>query len=112
MSEQLVLHDPLYKLAVRFGNGEVLTFVLEDPLDSRAIKPETRYAIVSSFLRQNPVECTEVAALNMRDITFLRTERVTLEQLAISHRMPGIGSPSKGDPDDRLPKVISQITFI
>ena len=112
MSERILLHDPLFKLAVRFGNGEVLTYVLQDPLDSRAITPETRYAVISSFLCQNPNECTEVTAVNLRDVTFLRTERVTLEQLAGSHRTAGIGSPVKVDVDDRLPKVLARITFI
>ena len=112
MSESILLHDPLFKLAVRFSNGELLTYVLQDPLDSRAIASDTRYAIVSSFLCQNPSECTEVSAINLRDVTFLRTERVTLEQLAGSHRMAGIGSPAKQDLDDRLPKVLSRITFI
>ena len=112
MSERILLQDPLFKLAVRFGNGEVLTYVLQDPLDSRAITPDTRYAIITSFLCQNPSECTEVTAVNLRDVTFLRTERVTVEQLAGSHRMAGIGSPVKQDLDDRLPKVVSQITFI
>ena len=112
MSERIALHDPLFKLAVRFGNGEVLTYVLQNPLDSRAIRPDTRYAIISSFQVQNPSDCTEVTAVNLRDVTFLRTERVTLEQLAGSHRMAGIGSPAKQDLDDKLPKVLSQISFI
>ncbi len=112
MSERIMLQDPLFKLAVRFGNGEVLSYVLQDPLDSRAITPDTRYAIISSVLCQNPSECTEVTAINLRDVSFLRTERVTIEQLAGSHRTAGIGSQVKQDLDDRLPKILSQIKFV
>ena len=115
MSERLTLHDPLFKLAVRFTNGEVVSYVLQEPIDSRALSPDAKYAIISSFLVQNPSECTEVNTINLRDVTYLKTERVTLEQLAGSHRMAGIGSQlkhAKQDSDDRSPKSISQIKFI
>lgn len=111
MSESLQLRDPLFRLIVRFTNGETLQQVMTDPLDSRMITPETKYALVSSFSCQNPSVCSEVTLLNLRDVTFIKTERVTLEQLASEHRI-GIRSAGLSGSEDRLPKNLSQIRFV
>ena len=110
MSEALQLRDPLFKLIIRFTNGETLQHVMTDPLDSRTIAPDTKYAIVSSFSCQDPSQCTETTIVNLRDVTFIKTERVTLEQLAAEHRI-GIRSAGVGT-DDRLPKNLAQLKFI
>jgi hypothetical protein len=112
MSESLQLHDPLFKLIVRFSNGEMIQHVLGDPIDARMITPETRYAVISSFSCQNPSECTDITVVNVRDVTFIKTERVTLDQLSAERRMAGIHSASTTSPDDRLPKTLSQVKFI
>jgi hypothetical protein len=110
MSEALQLRDPLFKLVIRFTNGETLQQVMADPLDSRMIAPDTKYAIVSTFSCQSPSQCIETTIVNLRDVTFIRTERVTLEQLAAEHRI-GIRSAGVGA-DDRLPKNLAQLKFI
>jgi hypothetical protein len=110
MSEALQLPDPLFKLVIRFTNGETLQQVMTDPLDSRTIAPDTKYAIVSTFSCQNPNQCTETTIVNLRDVTFIKSERVTLEQLAAEHRI-GIRSAGVGG-DDRLPKNLAQLKFI
>jgi hypothetical protein len=112
MSESLQLHDPLFKLIVRFSNGEMIQYVLGDPIDARLITTETRYAVISSFSCQNPSECTDITVVNLRDVTFIRTERVTLDQLTTERRMAGIHSASTSSADDRLPKTIAQVKFV
>src|ERR1051325_3339197 len=112
MSESLQLHDPLYKLIIRFSNGEMIQHVLGDPIEARLVTTETRYAVISSFSCQNPSECTDVTVVNLRDVTFIKSERVTLDQLSTERRMAGIHSASTSSPDDRLPKTIAQVKLI
>ena len=111
MSESIQLRDPLFRLAVRFTNGETMQHVMTEPLDVRMIAPETKYAVVSSFSCQNPSVCTEVTVVNLRDVSFIKTERVTLEQLAAEHRI-GIRSAGVSGADDRLPKNVAQLKFV
>ena len=106
------LRDPLFKLVVRFGNGEMIQHVVSDPLDTRLVTPDTRYLIINSFSCQNPSECSDITVVNLRDVTFIRTERVTLDQLATERRMAGIHSSSASSHDDKLPKNLAQLKFI
>ena len=111
MSESLQLRDPLFRLIIRFTNGETMQQVMTEPLDSRLIAPETRYAVISSFSCQNPSLCTDITLVSLRDVTLIRTERVTLEQLAGEHRI-GIRSAGVAGADDRLPKNLAQLKVI
>jgi len=110
MSESIELKDPLYKLVVRFTNGEMIQYVVSDPIAASAVTPETRYGIITSLSCQNPSECAEVAVINLRDVTFIKTERVTLEQLSAERRPAGLSTSPQGD--DRLPKSLAQLKFI
>jgi hypothetical protein len=112
MSESLQLREPLFKLIIRFSNGEMIQHVISDPVEARMISPETRYAVISSFSCQNPSECTDITVVNLRDVTFLKSERVTLDQLSAERRMAGIHSSSTSSADDRLPKTLAQVKFI
>ncbi len=112
MSESMQLRDPLYKLVIRFSNGDSIQSVVTEPIDTRMITPETRYAIVSSFSCQNPSECTDITVINLRDLTFIKTERVTLEQLGAERRSAGMHSTSTPHGDDRVPKTVAQVKFI
>lgn len=109
MSESLQLPDPLFRLTIRFANGETVQHMMTDPLDSRTIAPEIKYAIVSSYSCQDPSLGAEVAVINLRDVSYIKTERVTLDQLAGEHR---IGMRAAGVGDDRLPKHLAQIKFV
>jgi len=112
MSESIQLRDPLFRLVVRFTNGETMQHVMTEPLDTRLIAPETKYGVVSTFSCQNPSICTEVFVLNLRDISYIKSERVTLEQMASEHRI-GIRSAGTTIGDERLhPKNLAQIKFI
>jgi hypothetical protein len=108
MSESFQIREPLYKLLVRFGNGETINYILTDPIDARMMTPETKYVVVTSFSRENPSECTDVTVINVRDLTFIRTDRVTLDQLTGERRMAGMRSSS----DDKLPKTLAQLKFV
>ena len=107
MTESLQLRDPLFRLIVRFNNGETIQHMMTEPLDSRAIATQTRYALISSYSCQDPSVCLDVTLVNMEDVTFIKSERVTLEQLAGEHRI-GIRSAA----DDRLPKSVVQLKFL
>jgi hypothetical protein len=110
MSEAIQLRDPLFKLLIRFGNGETANYVTIRPIEPRTIKPDTRYAVIECYSIQNPSECTDVTVVNMRDVAFIKTERVTLDQLA-DRRMAGMRSPDASG-DDRMPKTLAQISFV
>ena len=81
MSESLQLRDPLFKLIIRFSNGEQVEHVMTDSVDTRAIAPQTKYAIISLSSRQNPSICTEKTVINLRDVSYIKSERVTLSEI-------------------------------
>lgn len=112
MSESIQLRDPLFKLMIRFGNGEMIQHVLNEPLNTQLIAPETRYMIISSLSCQNPSECTDVTIVNLRDVSFIKAERVTLDQLTTERRMAGMHSSSTQGHDDRLPKTLAHLKFV
>ena len=106
------LKEPLYKLTIRFGNGEKIHHVVTEPIESRHITPDTRYAVVSSFSVQNPSECTEVAVINLRDVSLIKTEHVALDELNVERRMAGLHATNSPKEDDRMPKTLAQLRFI
>jgi hypothetical protein len=112
MSESIQIQEPIYKLAVRFGNGEVLRYVVRNPIDDRSVTPDTRYVIITSISCQNPSQCTEITVVNMRDVTYIQTERVTLEQLAGEHRMVGIRTTGPHGHGENLPETLAEIKFV
>ena len=111
MSEALKLPNELFKLFIRFSNGEMVYHVTTHPLDSRLIKPETRYAVIACYSTKNPIECTDVTVVNLRDVTFIKTERVTADQLTADRRMAGMRS-SDSSADDKQPKTLAQLSFV
>ena len=112
MSESIQIQEPIYKLAVRFGNGEVLRYVVRNPIDDRSVTPDTRYVLITSISCQNPSQCTEITVFKMRDVTYIKTERVTLEQLAGEHRMVGIRTTESHGHGENLPETLAEIKFV
>ena len=112
MSEAISIKEPLYRLSVRFNNGELISWVTQEALDSRGVTPDTTYMIVTSISVQNPNQCTETTVINLKDLSFVRSERVTLEQLAGEHRSAGIRSTGKSGAEDGGPKALSEVKFI
>lgn len=104
------VQEPLFRLILRFSNGETISYIVREPIDASKLAPESKYALITSYSAQDSSQCTDVTLINLRDLTFLKTERVTLDQLASERRMAGIrsGSPQ----DDRALKAISEIKFI
>jgi hypothetical protein len=100
MTENIEIKDPIFKLSIRFSGGEVVHYIVNDAIDARLITPETRYAVVSS------VSCD-----NLRDVTFIRSERVTTEQLASEHRMAGMRATARTVSGDKI-KSLSYLKFI
>jgi hypothetical protein len=112
MSESMQLKEPLYKLVIRFSNGEKIQHVVAEPIEARHITPDTRYVVVSCFSLQNPSECTDIAVVNLRDVSFIKTERVGLDHLVTERRMAGLHASSSSKEDDRMPKTLAQLRFI
>jgi hypothetical protein len=105
------IQEPLFKLILRFSNGEIISYIVREPIDATKLAPESRYALITSYSTQDGNQCTDVTLINLRDLTFLKTERVTVDQLASERRMAGIRST--GSPhDERVLKAISEIKFI
>jgi len=111
MSESFQLPKELFKLFIRFSNGETVYHITTHPLDSRLIKPDTRYAVIACYSTKNPVECSEITVVNLRDVTFIKTERVTVDQLNADRRMAGMRS-SDSSADDKQPKTLAQLSFV
>jgi hypothetical protein len=112
MSESIELKDPIYKLIVKFGSGESIQFVTQQPLAPNAVTPESRYGVITSFSCQDPSECTEIAIVNLRQVAMIKTELVPVEQLTAERRMAGIRSGAGPTGDDKGPKSLAQIKFI
>jgi hypothetical protein len=111
MSESIQLRDPLFRLVLRFTNGETIQHVMTAPLDARKVNTETRYAVITSVSIDNPNELADISVVNLRDVTFLRTERVTLDQLSTERRMAGIRGVASAA-DEKLIRSLAQINFI
>jgi hypothetical protein len=111
MSESIQLRDPLFRLVLRFSNGETVQHVMSEAIDTRKLSADTRYAIITSVSIENPNELADISVVNLRDVTFIKTERVTLDQLATEKRMAGIrGAVSSND--GKIVKSLAQINFI
>lgn len=109
MSEAMQLQEPIFRLVVRFGNGETAHYLVREPIDTRMITAETRYALISSFFLHSPSQLNDITVVNLRDVTFIKTERVTLDQLAGERRKAGIRADSL---EERLPKTLSLLKFV
>ena len=109
MSEKLELRDPLFKLIVRFTNGETHQHVLTDPMDSGSIASDARFAIVTSVSIEKPNEVSEFELINLRDVSLIKTERSTVEELLTERRKAGMRS---SDNEEKSIKTIAQLRFI
>ncbi len=104
--------DNLFKLIIRFSNGEQFNYVTNDPYPASGISADTRYAVISSYAYQNAEDCTDVTLVNLSDVAFIKTEKISLEELASEKRTAGLRSTNSTNLDDKLPKAISTLKFI
>ena len=110
MAESLPLPDTLYKLIIRFSNGEKINYLTVEPFAAHTITSDTRYAVVTSCAIQNPAECTALTVLNLAAVAYIKSEKITLDELATEHRTAGLRSPVSSD--EHQPKTLSHVKFI
>lgn len=106
------MSDNLFKLIVRFSNGEQFNYITHDPYPANGITADTRYAVISSYAYQNAEECTDVTLINLGDVAFIKTEKISLEELVSERRTAGLRSTAATGHDDKLPKAIATLKFI
>jgi hypothetical protein len=70
-----------HRLTIRFTNGETLLYTVRDPLHAEDIPANVRFVVISSYLCEPPERCTEIILLNLNDISYIKTEHVTEEEL-------------------------------
>src|ERR1044072_5159058 len=104
--------DNLFKLIIRFSNGEQFNYVTAEPYPASGVTAETRYVVISSYAYQNPEDCTDVTLVNLGDVAFIKTEKISLEDLMSEKRPAGLRSTNFATADDKLPKAISTLKFI
>ena len=70
-----------HRLTIRFTNGETFVYTVSEPLHAEDIASSARFAVITSYLCERPEECHEIVLLNLNDISYIRTEHVTNEEL-------------------------------
>jgi hypothetical protein len=70
-----------HRLTIRFTNGETFIYTVAEPLHAEDIAASARFAVISSYQCEKPEDCHEIVLLNLNDISYIRTEHVTNEQL-------------------------------
>jgi hypothetical protein len=110
MSESIKLPDTIFKLIIRFSNGEKFHYITDEQFIAHKITPETHYAVISSFSLQNPAECTDVTLVNLKEVAFIKTEKITLDELSAGRRTAGLHATNVSE--EKLPKTLSQVKFI
>jgi hypothetical protein len=112
MSESIKLPETIFRLIIRFSNGEKFHYITDEQFLAHKIAPETRYAVISSFSLQNPAECIDVTLVNLENVAFIKTEKITLDELTAGKRTAGLHAQSAALGEDKLPKTLSQVKFI
>jgi hypothetical protein len=70
-----------HRLTIRFTNGETLLYTVRDALHAEDIPASVRFVVISSFECESPETCAEIVLLNLNDISYIKTEHVTQEEL-------------------------------
>jgi hypothetical protein len=70
-----------HRLTIRFTNGETFIYTVAEPLHAEDIAASSRFAVISSYQCEKPEDCHEIVLLNLNDVSYIRTEHVTNEQL-------------------------------
>jgi hypothetical protein len=70
-----------HRLTIRFTNGETLLYTVRDPLHAEDIPANVRFVVISSFECDPPEKCAEIILLNLNDISYIKTEHVTEDEL-------------------------------
>lgn len=70
-----------HRLTIRFTNGETVVYTVREALHAEDISPQVRFVVITSYTCEPPARCDEVILLNLNDISFIKTEHVTSEEL-------------------------------
>lgn len=70
-----------HRLTIRFTNGEMLVYTVREALHAEDISAEHRFVVIHSYLYEKPEQCSEIMLLNLNEITYIKTEHVTEEEL-------------------------------
>jgi hypothetical protein len=70
-----------HRLTIRFTNGETFIYTVAEPLHAEDIASTARFAVITSYLCEKPEDCHEIVLLNLNDISYIRTEHITDDEL-------------------------------
>ncbi|MBC7910865.1 MAG: hypothetical protein H7Y30_10225 [Pyrinomonadaceae bacterium] len=70
-----------HRLTIRFTSGETLLYTVREALHAEDIPVNVRFVVINSYLCDKPEECTEIVLLNLNDVSYIKTEHVTEEEL-------------------------------
>ena len=89
-----------HRLTIRFSGGETFIYIVREPLHAEDIPASARFAVIHSYRCETEEQCTEIVLLNLNDVSYIRTEHVTDEQLRLeeeksqeSHNTIGMKHP-------------------
>ena len=71
----------LHRLTIRFSSGETFVYIVREPLHAEDIPASARFAVIHSYQCETEEKCTELVLLNLNDVSYIRTEHITDEQL-------------------------------
>jgi hypothetical protein len=70
-----------HRLTIRFTSGETFVYIVREPLHAEDIPASARFAVIHSYQCETEEQCTEIVLLNLNDVSYIRTEHITDEQL-------------------------------
>jgi hypothetical protein len=70
-----------HRLTIRFSNGETMVYTVRGALHAEDIPSTVRFVVLTSYECESPDSCTELVLLNLNEISFIKTEHVTVEEL-------------------------------
>ena len=76
-----------HRLTIRFTSGETFVYIVREPLHAEDIPASARFAVIHSYQCETDEQCTEIVLLNLNDVSYIRTEHITDEQLQREEEM-------------------------
>jgi len=70
-----------HRLTIRFTNGETFIYTVSEPLHAEDIPAGVRFAVITSYNCETPEKCDELVLLNLNDVSYIRTEHITDDEL-------------------------------
>ncbi|HMF55257.1 MAG TPA: hypothetical protein VK619_02745 [Pyrinomonadaceae bacterium] len=89
----------LHRMTIRFTSGEIFAYIVREPLHAEDIPAAARFAVIHSYMCEPEGKCTEIILVNLNDISYIRTEHITgedlkrEEEMKSEHRTIGVHQP-------------------